>query len=119
MKVRSEAAWKQLLQIESEDNSVSWARIRRKTNDEYNVYNYDQPEKYNNEAAYDGGSRYMATPVSVGYNSDLGSQQKCCCDIENMRSIDIDALPVSWRCPVGSKGPKGQRGLVCISVSSI
>ncbi|KAE9551769.1 hypothetical protein FO519_005006 [Halicephalobus sp. NKZ332] len=112
VKIRSETAWKQLLQIESDDNSVSWARIRRKTNDEYNIYGYDQPESFNNEAAYDAGSRYMATPLAVGYSTDETGPRQCCCNPQNMNSIDFDSLPVSWRCPVGSKGSKGQRGPV-------
>lgn len=112
--VKSEAAWRQLLQIESDDNSVAWARIRRKTNEEYNVYDYRRPDdNFANEAVYDGSkvegnpSEYLATPL---FSQDGYDQPRCCCNLDSYRLSDLDALTVSWKCPVGRKGPPGQTG---------
>uniref|UniRef100_A0AC34QUY3 Collagen triple helix repeat protein n=1 Tax=Panagrolaimus sp. JU765 TaxID=591449 RepID=A0AC34QUY3_9BILA len=116
IRVKSEAAWRQLLQIESDDNSVAWARIRRKTNEEYNVYDYRRPDdNFANEAVYDGSkvegnpSEYLATPL---FSQDGYDQPRCCCNLDSYRLSDLDALTVSWKCPVGRKGPPGQTGPV-------
>uniref|UniRef100_A0A914Q757 Collagen triple helix repeat protein n=1 Tax=Panagrolaimus davidi TaxID=227884 RepID=A0A914Q757_9BILA len=109
-----------LLQIESDDPTVSWARIRRQTSEEFSNYDYhpDPSTLTTNEASYDGeGSQrqslYPAEPLSSNYNYNNYREQKCCCDLQSiLTSGNIDQLPVLSQCKTGVKGPPGQKGPV-------
>uniref|UniRef100_A0A7E4ZQH6 Col_cuticle_N domain-containing protein n=1 Tax=Panagrellus redivivus TaxID=6233 RepID=A0A7E4ZQH6_PANRE len=106
---KSEASWRELLQIESDDNSVAWARIRRATNDEFSVFDY----KPSTDNYYEAANLDPATYYTKQYAAQYDAPLKCCCDINAHVPLSFyDALPVSSTCPIGQKGLPGQRGPV-------
>ncbi|KAI6211581.1 Collagen triple helix repeat-containing protein [Aphelenchoides besseyi] len=83
-------------------------RLRR----QYDDYNFNGQQAYENGNSYDNYNSYTPPPPLAAPTYGYGlAKVKCCCAMSN---IDYDgehrSLPVSFKCPIGAKGPPGPPG---------
>ncbi|KAH7703260.1 CRE-ROL-6 protein, partial [Aphelenchoides avenae] len=102
IKNTSDETWKDLMKMEQDEGFPSRSRLRRQYGD----------NAYNNYASstFSAGYETLEYPIQEAPIYGYGyAKLKCCCALSNYK-IDYNSLTLSYKCPIGSKGPPGPTG---------